>query len=452
VIARPVVASARPPEKELPVSRRLLPAAALTACLIFTTQVAHAAAGALDPTFGGTQNSNPPGIATTDLGLTGGESVAAMTLTGDQPIVVGTGGSTTAWFVARFNATDGYLDTSFSGDGQSSIDFGNFGTPTSVAVDSLGRIVVAGDVNVSGSDREFAVARFTSDGVPDTSFSGDGMQTIDFGSGDDEAGAVAIDSQDRVVVAGWMTASTGGTRFAVARLTTAGELDTSFSSDGKVVTKLSANDAAHAVTVDGKDRVVVAGWGMNGQRWDVARYRASGALDTSFSGDGFQVFRMGSSQLDATGIAIDSKARIVVGGYGESSGIRSECAAVRFTPKGAFDRTFAGDGIQFVITSDTTTCKALTLGPNDKPVMAGDLTPGTGGSSSDLYVVRLTSKGKRDGNFGTNGVVTVHHSTVFDRSHGIAVQSSGRIVVGADTQDGVSNGLTNVLLVGLLGS
>jgi uncharacterized delta-60 repeat protein len=431
------------------VLRRLLQAAC-AAALMFTAPAAHAAAGDLDPTFGG-QNTDPAGIAITDLSG-GADDVGAMTLTSsDQPITVGTH-SGTAWFVARFSSSTGYLDTSFATNGEGSIDFGlNGGGPAAVAIDSQGRIVVVGWVLVSGSDREFAVARFTSAGVPDTGFGSGGMQTVNFGVGDDEAAAVAIDAQDRVVVAGSMTAATGGTRFALARLTSAGELDTAFSSDGMVNSKFSSNDAAHAVTIDGRGRIDVAGWGMNGQRWDVARYRGSGALDTSFSGDGVQVFRMGASQLDADGIAVDSKARIVVGGYGESSGIRSECAAIRFTPKGAFDRTFAGDGIQFVVTSATATCRSLAIGPNDKPILAGEV-QATVGAQRDVYVVRLTSKGKRDGNFGSNGVVTVNHSTVIDTAPSVAVQTSGRILTGGESQDGVSGGLTNVMLIGLLGS
>jgi len=437
------------------VTRRLAPAASLAASfLLLLAPVARAAAGDLDPSWGGAGAfSDPAGIATTDL--SGGvDSPEAMVLDGDQPIVVGTtSASATAWFVAKFSATTGYLDTSFNTDGMGSIDPGVSSFPTAVAMDSLGRIVVVGEASLGGSDHAFEIARFTSDGDPDAGFGGgDGLVQVNPGTGDDEAAAVAIDSQDRIVVAGWTTAATGGTKFEIVRLTTAGDLDTSFSSDGMVASRFSANDAAHAVTVDASDKVVAAGWGMNGQRWDVARYKTSGALDTRFSSDGFQEFRMGSSQLDATGVAIDSNGRILVGGYGESSGIRSECAAVRFTPRGGFDSTFSGDGIAFVITNQTATCAALALGGNDKPVMAGAIQPGTGGSSADDYVVRLTSKGKRDNNFGSSGEVRISDSTVFDRASGVGIQSGGRIVVEGETQAGLGNGLTNVLLAGLLGS
>jgi len=377
-----------------------------------------------------------------------------MVLDADQPIVVGTtSASATAWFVAKFSSTTGYLDTSFNADGVGSIDPGLSSAPRSVAVDSAGRIVVAGEAFLGGSDHAFEVARFTSDGDPDTSFGGgDGLVQVNPGSGDDQAAAVAIDSHDRIVVAGWNTTAAGPTRFAILRLTTLGDLDPNFSGDGEVFSSFSRNDAAHAVTIDANDRVVAAGWGLNGQRWDVARYKASGALDRRFSGDGFAEFRMGASQLDATGVAIDSHGRVVVGGYGESTGIRSECAAVRMTPRGAFDSTFSGDGIAFVVTNQTATCLALTLSANGKPVMAGAIQPGTGGSSSDDYVVRLTSKGKRDGAFGDSGQVRISDSTVTDRANGVGIQSGGRIVVEGVTQAGIANGLTNVLLAGLLGS
>jgi hypothetical protein len=59
---------------------------------------------------------------------------------------------------------------------------------------------------------------------------------------------------------------------------------------------------------------------------------------------------------------------------------------------------------------------------------------------------------EENGNFGSNGVVTVNHSNVIDTAPSVAVQTSGRIVTGGESQDGVSGGLTNVMLIGLLGS
>src|SRR5205807_8971782 len=105
---------------------------------------------------------------------------------------------------------------------------------------------------------------------------------------DDEAGAVAVDSLDRVVVAGY-TFNGSNDDVAVARLTVAGALDSSFDGDGKqTVVFGTSDDLAFGVAVDSLSRSVVAGNTFNGSNYDVAvaRRTVAGATDSSFDGEG----------------------------------------------------------------------------------------------------------------------------------------------------------------------
>ncbi len=104
--------------------------------------------------------------------------------------------------LARYNA-NGTLDTSFDGDGKLTTAFGTSGDEGySVALQSDGKIVVAGYSfnNVSGND-DFALVRYNANGTLDTSFDGDGKLTTDFG-GYDSAQSVAVQSDGKIVVAG----------------------------------------------------------------------------------------------------------------------------------------------------------------------------------------------------------------------------------------------------------
>jgi uncharacterized delta-60 repeat protein len=118
--------------------------------------------------------------------------------------------------VARFNS-DGSVDTGFDGTGALFPGYeGTARLASAVQVQKNGQVVAAGYVNDEGtSETDFAVARFDTDGSLDASFGGDGMVTTDFSGGGDYARAIALQSDGKVVVAGVTESS--GSDFAVAR-------------------------------------------------------------------------------------------------------------------------------------------------------------------------------------------------------------------------------------------
>ncbi|MFC1635848.1 DUF4347 domain-containing protein, partial [Planctomycetota bacterium] len=115
----------------------------------------------------------------------------------------------------------------------------------------------------------------------DLTFSGDGKLTTDFGSDDDRARSVAIQADGKIVVAG---ESDNGSNmdFALARYNADGSLDTSLSGDGKLTTDFgSYSDHAYSVAIQADGKIVVAGSSWNGSNWDIAlaRYDSDGSLD-----------------------------------------------------------------------------------------------------------------------------------------------------------------------------
>lgn len=233
-------------------------------------------------------------------------------------------GSGYLFAVARY-LPNGNPDTSFAGDGKRVTEFGN-GTADDIAADVAiqpnGRIVVAGYSDQGAAD-DFAVARYMPNGSLDTSFSDDGKRTIGFGmpAGADQASSVGIQPNGRIVLAGY--ASTGA--FAVARLTPSGGLDQRFSGNGRRATSFPGGDGSGqgtdvAFQSDGK--IVVGGFvdqGSTGDDFGVARFRPGGDLDDTFSQDGKRTisFDSGSNRDRASGVAIQANGRIVVAGSSE---------------------------------------------------------------------------------------------------------------------------------------
>ena len=162
--------------------------------------------------------------------------------------------------------SDGRNDTAFaSGTGRTYVDFG-FGDSDvrELLVQADGKIVGIGESQVFDNDDSVAVTRLNADGSLDTSFSGDGKFAHDFGNGDSYGWAGAIDEDGRIVIAGQYNNGANDKAF-VMRLTTAGELDTSFGTGGiKTFDFVADHDEKfNAIAVQGDDMVVAGASGSD---------------------------------------------------------------------------------------------------------------------------------------------------------------------------------------------
>jgi uncharacterized delta-60 repeat protein len=228
--------------------------------------------GSADTSFNG------DGRVTTDIGTV--DEGLAVALQADNKIVVA-GSSITAFVqsfaIARYNP-NGSLDPTFNGDGVATTLIDEASAGTAVAVQADGKIVVAG-LSLKGSSSSIAVVRYNANGSPDTSFDGDGVVVTSIGN-DAVANAVAIQTDGRIVVAG----SAGGL-FAVVRYDTSGSLDTSFDGDGIATTAIDTGlDGGNAVAIQTDGRIVVSGFASGVGA--VARYNSNGTTDLTFNGSG----------------------------------------------------------------------------------------------------------------------------------------------------------------------
>ncbi|MGX1674079.1 calcium-binding protein [Streptomyces sp. NPDC055400] len=303
----------------------------------------HNADGTLDTSFGSggkvktaINNRFPP----EEFPFQWGEA-RAVALQSDGKIVVAGGAwrgyENCCWFVvARYNS-NGSLDTSFGGgDGRVFTDFGQPEEATDVAIETdpdtgVEKIVAAGYVG-----GQAAVARYTSEGNPDPSFGGgDGMVTTNpAGPSTEEGGdgrALVLQPDGKILVGG----EVGTTRFdfALIRYNHDGSLDTGFGSNGIQRTDLGDYDSAEALAVQSDGKIVAAG--ASGDRFAVARYTTNGTLDTSFDGDG-RVVTPGGSAED---MKLQSDGRIVVAGR---SG--DDFAVLRYNTDGSLDSGFGAGG------------------------------------------------------------------------------------------------------------
>lgn len=270
-----------------------------------------------------------------------------------------------------------------------------------VAVQPDGKIVVAGRTTRPGqTDPDFGVARLRTDLSLDPDFGNGGTQVIAFdlegptNGGSDVARAVALQADGRIVVAGAASNNTE-TYVAVARLTTNGQLDTSFAGTGRRTFSWSTNhvDQVHAAMVDRNGTILIAGNALIG----------IGAPDHDF-------------------------------------------AVSRLAPDGSFDPVF---GLQCPPPTCASGTVTVDLGPsfggatNDiawtfavqadgKIVVAGDSSNTTPDSQKRFSTVRLTRHGELDLGYGIGGVSGGSFANVWklDSASAVAFGNGGLMIAG----------------------
>ena len=170
-------------------------------------------------------------------------------------------------------ALSGGLDPGFGSSGLLSLPVApgaSLDEAYAVTVDADDRIVAAGFA--SDGKELLAVVRLLSNGSPDSSFAGSGTLKVEVGTRA-RGLAVALQDDGKIVVAGYAAVS-GSERFVVVRLLANGLRDPDFGTDGVVTTPFGMRDArAQAVVVQPDGRIVVAGWARNTANRDVALAR-----------------------------------------------------------------------------------------------------------------------------------------------------------------------------------
>jgi uncharacterized delta-60 repeat protein len=232
----------------------------------------------------------------------------------------------------------GELDPAFGGGdgiGKASIQ----GAVYALTLDSAGRVLLAGSQTGPGleDDTDFGIARLTAEGVPDATFAGDGTTSIDFVGADDGASAIAVTQLGRIVVAGGATTVDDfddESDFGIARLSANGQLDPSFSGGKTTIDFGGFNEYATDLLLLGGS-VVVAGAASEGatgpQGFGLARLTYAGQLDQSFSGNGREIVSLSEEFEEATALT-PTPSGVVAAGYNQAGAEDGRFELAAFDP------------------------------------------------------------------------------------------------------------------------
>jgi uncharacterized delta-60 repeat protein len=278
----------------------------------------------------------------------------------------------------------GALDPSFGSNGIASLPSGD---AQGVAVNHAGDPVVA--ETLTGPDASsFGVVRYLPDGSPDPSFGSGGIVAAHFGRAD-HAAAVAVDRQDRVVVAGSLRSGPAGSRnaekLAVLRLSGHGTPDRTFGGNGVSTARFSRDAFANALAVLPSGKVLAVGRReplapKKPPVWALARFRSDGSADRTFSGNGVRTTEFGrvftDDEQQAVAVSIQSDGKAIVAGIpAVTTAAGAGIGLARYLPRGGLDRSFGNGGKRWTGARRTGfACedpRALSLLPQHRLVVGG---------------------------------------------------------------------------------
>ncbi|MCC6900787.1 MAG: hypothetical protein IT377_17540 [Polyangiaceae bacterium] len=306
----------------------------------------------------------------------------------------------------------GALDNGFGTGGETvGIVSGEWSRPRAVALGPDQKVYVVGETgSTTANTHAYFAVRLTSDGNLDTTFGSAGM-VVRYevaGTGAHAARGVFVDTQGRSVVGG----SFGTTQFFVARFDASGGLDATFGTAGEVVSPgFVANAIAQQAT-----KTVVVGQTNDGPGYAaVARLDADGKADTAFGLAGLAKINTVGYSSTALATAIDASNRIVIAGSSNKPG--SPLLAARMTPSGGLD-AYGTAGIAWLAPGSGSTMSGLAVRPDKRALIGGGFT------GDGYFLLQLDEQGALDATFGTSGVVTGNVM----RIDAMTLDASGRLV------------------------
>jgi uncharacterized delta-60 repeat protein len=274
------------------------------------------------------------------------------------------------------------------------------------------------------------------DGTSDATAFDPSRASIDVGH------STVVQRDGKIVVAG-ISRRGSQSDFALARYTASGKLDSSFGRAGLLlmdIAREASGAAAVAEQADGKLVVAGAAWVSERQgAFSVSRYTPRGALDASFGRGGtvltaFRKPRPGKfAEIWMGGLALQRDGRIVAAGRTIDVNV-TRIALARYTRTGTLDPTFGKRGKVEIEPGSLRGMGVRALAlQRDGRIVVAGYSPSSHGRASHFAVARLTSRGAIDRSFGNYGRVT----TVFgywSEASAVAIQADGKIVAAGSVE------------------
>ena len=314
------------------------------------------------------------------------------------------------------------LDRNFNILGKAAIRTGG-GICSAMAIQDDGKIIVGGRGGETVSNSGFCLVRFNENGTVDTTFGCNGM-TITAYSGSIQS--IIILPGGKILAGGFLG------NIMLAQYSPDGKLDSSFGVNGIVMPYFPAMryTYCYALKLQDDGKIVMTG-NSNGVSVLTARFLSNGSFDTSFAHIGYSVISSACLALDA---AIQPDGKIIVAGQGLNG---NNFFMARYLPGGTLDNDFGNEGQVFSdVSSMNEFISSITLQKDGKIIAAGRCDFNNQYNTNfRTAIVRYNNDGSVDSSFGTNAMSYVQFNEASSDPRKVMIQKDGKIIIAGDYTD-----------------
>ena len=302
-----------------------------------------------------------------------------------------------------------------------------------------GKIVLVGHATIPATQKaNFVLVRYMQNGTVDSTFGVNGrvITTDNPERTYDYATAVALQKDGSVMVGGTRRVySDADFRlfFVLKHYLPDGSYDESFGNTGAIVTQFDNGDQSTSLVCQPDGKIIQGGKtksaNLGEQEFALVRFMPDGSLDSSFGTNGKVVTDFARYGEDLNALELQPDGKILAAGASNIELAKDWYMAVaRYNLDGSLDRTFGTGGKSVIAFPERLAeAKSISIQENGKIVLAGrsfEIYP----DISDYALTRLTSAGVIDSSFGENGLI-INDFDDYDVCLSSGIQNEGKIVL-----------------------
>lgn len=306
-----------------------------------------------------------------------------------------------------------------------------------------GKILITGSKSpsVNSSFFDFATMRYNSDGTIDTSFGINGLVVTDLFATGDFSNAIDVQSDGKIIVAGSTYVGTK-TVPSILRYLNNGTLDTSFGTNGKALLGLfdPNNSESTACIKVLSDNSIILGIFTSALEtledylnFGVIKVTNNGLLDSTFGTNGHVLTDFGFK--DYIRSVDEFEGKIIALGYSSNTGVGTKMAIAKYLPNGSLDSSFGINGLVNANKNGTSLYDAISglkVLSDGKMLCAGY----TASSTADFLLIKFNVDGSVDTNFNSVGYLSTDFNGFNDLGAAVAIGNDGKIVCAGITTVG----------------